>query len=242
VSAPALATPAKAIRGSGRPAQYKLANGTRIPSVTTITGRFRNASALLAWANREGLEGRTLNEARDDAAHTGHIVHQWIQDSIHQEPLTDFGFSGEETLQQARVALEAFHQWAAEVRLQILATEIPIVSETLRLGGTLDAIGLVHGVRSLLDWKSGNGIYAEHLQQQAAYRQLLREQSPDLIPEQAVLIRLDKETGQPSAKIYDSDALDLAWEYFGLARQLYELDKDVEKLARRGRKCLSKPA
>lgn len=229
-------TPAKPIDGSGRPDSYRLANGKRVPSVTTITKRFADSSGLLIWANREGKAGRDLNEARDAAAEDGHVSHQWIVDAIHGRPRTAYAYTDAGTLAKAERALEAFQRWAAVVRLEIVATEIPLVSEALKFGGTLDAIGLVDGVLSLLDWKTGNRCYPEHVVQQSAYRELLREQARALgrpmstVPDGAVLIRLDKDTGEPHARVFGADALDLGWTYFQRCRELYELDKGVSKL------------
>ena len=36
--------------------RYKLADGTQVPGVTTITGQL-NKPALIIWANRLGLQG-----------------------------------------------------------------------------------------------------------------------------------------------------------------------------------------
>lgn len=226
------------IAGPGRPDKYKLADGTVVPSVTTVTGRFKDSTALLAWANREGLAGRNINEKRDAAAYDGHIVHQWIQDDVHGKPLTAYPFADDETLARATRALEAFKAWAAEVGLRVLATEIPLISESLRFGGTLDAIAIVQGVVCLVDWKSGGGCYPEHVIQQAAYRLLLRERAArendfPPVPEGAVLLRLDKETGEPHALILPPEALDVGERAFRLERELYGVAADVAKLVKR---------
>jgi len=223
------------IIGPGRPEQYLTAGGLRVPSVTTITGRFKNADALIAWANREGLAGRTAEEARDAAADAGHIAHDWIRDTVAGRPLTPFPYSPEEMVDKAKRALEAFHTWADEVSLRVVAVEIPLVHEDLLFGGTWDGIGIVSGVLRVLDWKSGNRCYPEHLVQVAAYRELLRAERERLgdealpVPEGAALVRLDKETGTPTARLFDADALDLGWDYFAKLRHLYELEKDVSK-------------
>ncbi len=225
---------AKPFNGPGRPNRYKLASGKVVPSVTTILERFADASGLIIWANREGLAGRDMNQARDQAANDGDVAHQWIQDVIHGRELTDYPYADEATLARAANALKAFKAWAAEVDLRVVATEVPLVSEDLAFGGTLDAIAWVQGVLCLLDWKSGNRCYPEHVVQQAAYRRLLREQTAARfgvpVPEGAVLLRTDKETGEPHARILPPEALDLGEEYFLLCRKLYELDKDVSKL------------
>jgi hypothetical protein len=229
---------AKPIAGPGRPDRYKLADGSVVPSVTTVTGRFKDSTALLAWANREGLAGRNINEKRDAAADDGHIVHQWIQDDVHGKPLTAYPFADDETLARATRALDAFRRWRDEVGLFVLATEVPLVSERYRFGGTLDSIAVVQGVVCLVDWKSGGGCYPEHVIQQAAYRLLLRERAateddhPPL-PDGAVLLRLDKDTGEPHATVLPPEALDLGERAFLLERELYGVAADVAKLVKR---------
>lgn len=245
---PAVVSPeqARPIAGPGRPEEYLTLRGARVPSVTTITGRFKNGSALIAWAYRSGHEDGVARKPcdpdarRDAAGGAGHVAHQWIQDSIHGKALTPFPYSDDETIEKAKRALEAFHGWAARVSLKVLATEIPLVHETLEYGGTPDGIGIVDGAAVLLDWKTGNRTYPEHLVQLAAYRELLRDAATRAVPGVAVLdlpvpaagvlIRLDKETGEPHARTLPSEALDVGWEYFRGALTLYELDKAIAKM------------
>ncbi|HEU4619509.1 MAG TPA: hypothetical protein VFV10_15840, partial [Gammaproteobacteria bacterium] len=187
----------KVVHGPGRPDKYLDANGKRVPGTTTITDRFGDKSALILWAHKQGLAAgilhhvenplshvtlqnveagkelcatiarRTLNEARDQAADAGTIVHQWIRDFTADREQTTFAYSPDELVAQAERSFAAFREWAERVQLEIVATEIPLVHSTLGYGGTLDAIGLVSGRLLLLDWKSGNRTYPEHLVQQA---------------------------------------------------------------------------
>jgi hypothetical protein len=163
-------------------------------------------------------------------------VHGWIEDDIHGRPLREAPYTSDEILEQARKSFAAFKEWAARVSLRVIATEIPLVHSSLRYGGTLDSIAVVDGVLCLTDWKSGNRCYAEHLIQQAAYRELLRDARKQLgdkalpVPNAACLVRLDKETGMPHARSFDSDALDQSWEYFERALVMYRLDQSIEKL------------
>jgi hypothetical protein len=259
-------TPAAPISGTGRPDKYIHPDGKQVPGTTTIGGRFADKSALIAWSHKQGLAAgilyhaenprshitlqdveagkelcasiarRTLTEARDQAADAGHVVHQWIQDDVHGRPLTEHQFVSDEIIEKARAAFAAFKEWAARVGLRIIATEIPLVHSALRYGGTLDAIGMVDGELSLLDWKSGNRCYPEHLIQQAAYRELLRDAREQLgdralpVPESATLVRLDKETGKPHARSFGADSLDIGWHFFERALQMYRLDQSLTKL------------
>jgi hypothetical protein len=43
-------------KGKGR-GKYRLADGTRVPSVTEILSRFKEGGALIHWAWRLGMEG-----------------------------------------------------------------------------------------------------------------------------------------------------------------------------------------
>jgi hypothetical protein len=40
----------------------------RLPSVTTIIGRFKESGGPLYWANQQGLEGKTLDQARAEVS------------------------------------------------------------------------------------------------------------------------------------------------------------------------------
>lgn len=225
------------ILGPGRPDKYLLSDGkTRVPSVTTITGRFKNAAGLINWAWKEGAEGRSLTEKRDAAGDAGTIAHQWIQDDIGGRERTEFAYTEPELLEQAARAVEGWHAWAKEVDLVVVETEVPLVSEKLNLGGTPDGIVYVKGEKMIPDWKTGNRIYSEVVIQLAAYRQMLRERDGRSAPRSGVALRLDKETGEPTATLFPPEALDLGWEYFRRAREMYGLDQSLEKLVKRKRK------
>ena len=49
--------PATIVRGSGRPKEYLLPDGTRVSGVTTILGRFKESGGLLQWAFQVGKSG-----------------------------------------------------------------------------------------------------------------------------------------------------------------------------------------
>lgn len=224
------------IAGPGRPNRYKLESGKVVPSVTTVTDRFKDSTGLIIWAHGQGMEGIPLNEARDNAGAEGTMTHQWIEDHIHGRPLTTFDFSDPDELARALRAFDGWQKWAAAVDLRMLETEVPLVSEELKLGGTPDGVGYVDGVLSIVDWKSGNAIYLETIVQIAAYREMLLERhGVDKAPEQGVAVRLDKETGEPMATLLEPEVLDMGWRYFDHARDMYELAKDLNKIVRRAK-------
>ncbi len=219
----------KPISGGGRPKQYRLADGTRVPGVTTITGRYKDSGGLIHWAWQQGMDGIDYRRTRDEAADIGSIAHQWIDDYIHGRDRKAFPNATAEQLEKSLSALNAFLDWATQVSLEVLTTETPLVSEQYRYGGTYDALGKVAGKLVLLDWKSSNGVYAEYIVQVAAYRQLLREQGVNV--DGAQLLRFGKEFGDFHAHSYPAEVLDAGWDAFLLYRQAYDLDAKLKKAA-----------
>lgn len=226
------------VKGTGRPTLYRLADRTRVPSVTTITSRFKDSGGLMHWAWTIGLDGGDYRERRDEAASAGSIAHGWIEGWIHGEDT--FAELPEdcdtETADQAAKAFNAFRDWADQVKLEIPETEVSLISERYRYGGTLDANALVAGKPTLLDWKTSNGTYPEYVVQLAAYRQLLRERDTNeqwrktSAPAGAQLLRVGKEHADFHAHFYPESVLDIGWRWFERAREMYDLDKDLKKV------------
>ena len=217
-------------RGSGRPVRYKLADGTVVPGTTTITGRFKDAGGLIHWAYTQGLEGKDYRRTRDDAADAGTVAHGLIEATLHGDmPMVPLG-TDEETEKRAKSALENFERWRETTKLEILETEQPYVSEVHRFGGTIDAVGTVHGKLCLVDWKTSAGVYPDYLCQTAAYVLLWEECRKE--PITAIhLLRIDKEFGSFAHHQWGRDVIDHATQAFLLMRKLYDLDKMLQRAA-----------
>jgi len=219
----------KPIHGGGRPKSYRLANGSKAPSVTTITGRFKDAGGLITWAYNCGKDGIDMNRVRDNAADAGHIGHEWVADTIHSRELTVFPNASEEMLGHARSSLAAFIDWRDRNGVQFVATELPLVSEKYAFGGTLDALMLIGALQRLGDWKTGNRIYPEHIAQLGGYSLLLREHGYSI--DGADIVRLPKENGGFSHHAYSLADLELGEQAFLRMRELYDLDSKLKKVA-----------
>lgn len=210
------------------PKQGYYLNGTRVPSVTTIISRFKESGALIQWAYKQGKEGRELYAERDTAADIGTLVHSLVEADIHQQPHPPIPPDLE---QRVISGYSAWRDWWAQSRLEIVATELQLVSTEHGYGGTPDAIGKdVHGRLVLLDWKTSNAVYPDHLIQLAAYVHLWDENHPDEpINGGCHLVRFAKESGDFAHHYYP--ALPEAWLQFLLFRQAYDLDKQLKRRA-----------
>jgi len=212
-----------------RPAEgYRLKDGTRVPGVTTISGKLKSADALMAWAYKECKEGRDYKVTRDQAADAGSLAHAAVEAWIRKQ---DFTMAGDpEVVKRAQTALDAFHQWAAQTNLKIVEPEVSLVSELYRFGGTMDAI-LLNDRRAISDWKSSAALYPDMLVQIAAYGFLWNEHHPDdPITGGFHLVRFDKVYGDFHHHYWGE--LDAAWETFVALRRVYDLEQELRKRAR----------
>lgn len=206
---------------------YKLADGTRVPSVTTINKIGQDSGGLIHWAWNLGMDGKDYRQARDDAAEGGTFAHVLVQAAIENRTPDLSGFS-EDARIKGEMSFSAYKEWRDQTRIEILRSEVPLVSETYRFGGCLDAVGRSHnGQLCLLDWKSG-ALYSDYLCQIAAYRELWNERMSDQQIEGGFhLCRFNKETGDFSHAYFGN--LSEAWEAFKLKRSLYDLLARLKK-------------
>jgi len=206
---------------------YLLKDGSRVPGVTTILGRFKEAGGLIHWAWQLGKDGKDYREERDKAADAGTLAHAAVDAWIHKQ---EFAFSGQpEIVAKAQKSFGAFLEWADQTQLKATHTEMPLVSEKHKFGGTFDAL-LVKGKRAMGDWKTSNGVYLEYLAQIAAYGILWDEHFPDEpIDGGFHLLRFDKEYGDFHAHWWGE--LEAGKRYFLHLRAAYEDAKELKKRA-----------
>lgn len=220
--------------GGGRPQAYRLVDGTKVPGTTTIVNRFKEAGGLIHWAWTMGMEGIDYRQKRDAAADAGHLGHALIDAEIHGRPEPDLTEEVPENVKLALKAREAFRTWRAQVKLEIIATEVPLVSEAHKFGGTFDALARINGKLRLLDWKTSNGVYGDYIAQVAAYRELVREHASKFGDEPidgAELLRFGKEFADFHDHYYPSEVLDHGWRFFQLCREAFDIDKIIKKVA-----------
>jgi PD-(D/E)XK nuclease superfamily len=157
---------------------YRLADGTEVPSVTTVLNRFKESGGLIHWAWAEGKAGRDYRASRDAAASSGTIAHAMVEAEIRRKSWRAPEDAEPDVLRRATQAFANYQEWRRQTNLQPVETEKRLVSEKHRFGGTLDAM-LVSGRLSLGDFKTSNSIYQDYLLQLAAYGLLWEENYPD---------------------------------------------------------------
>lgn len=228
-----------------QPGGYFTKDGLKRPSVTTICGRFKESGSLIAWAYKQGREHQALADRGlpapenlydqvQKAADIGTLVHGMAEDRVKGiDPWIRFTAAAldEDGAKKARNGFQAFEDWMRMTRLEIVHTEVPMVSEALLCGGTLDWIGRLDGKLVLGDFKTSSSVYTEHLVQVAAYRAMWNETHPDEQLEGGIhILQFGKEAGDFAHHHYPdlTDALHL----FQLYRSAYKVDQELRKRAR----------
>ena len=213
---------------------YKLRDGTKVPGVTTILGRFKESGGLLHWAFEQGQscergEISDLYDKRDEAASAGTLAHSMVERHINGEDLPDLTTYSNEVAAAATQGYENYIRWADDNRMVIVDQEMELVSERYAFGGCPDAIATNSKSQiCLLDWKTSSGIYVDYLCQCAAYKILWEENRPEQpITGGIHLLRFSKENADFHHHFWND--LSEAGELFILLRRAYDLDKKLKK-------------
>ncbi len=214
---------------------YRLKDGTRVPGVTTIIGRFKDSGGLLWWAFEQGQkfergEISGLYEKRDQAAEAGTLCHDMVEAHIRKWEMPDLEKYDPELVLLAQQGFENYIRWEKTTNIEVVETEKSLVSERYGYAGTPDAI-MADGQLSIGDWKTSNGVYVDMIIQLAAYKNLWEENYPDrLITGGFHLCRFSKENADFTHHFWAE--LDDAWEQFKLFLRAYHIDKKLKKRVR----------
>jgi hypothetical protein len=206
---------------------YKTSKG-RVPGVTTVLKEWGvGKEALAFWANKMGLDGIEMSEARNKAANLGTVVHAAIEADIKglpfnfdELPLTD------EDRAKGKDKFESWREWRISSRLEMIGAEVTVISEKYQYGGTLDAASL-YSKRGIFDLKTGNAVYPEAVVQVAAYSGAWEENFPDQPIEEHHILRVGEDG---SFHHHRYGRLDDARELFYTLLKVYELGKKIKKL------------
>jgi hypothetical protein len=212
---------------------YRLQDGTRVPGTTTVISASLgwNKGALMHWAWEEGKAGRHYRETREAAADAGTLAHAMVDAHIRGVPFTMPSDVPGPVERLARLSYDAFRSWFDASRIELVETEMQLVSRAHRFGGTPDAVGRLKDQVALLDWKTSKAIYSEYLIQLAAYEHLWNVNRGEQITGGIHVCRFDKGTGGFSHHWWPSEALRPAWRAFLALRELYDLQRQMKALA-----------
>ena len=166
---------------------YKDNDGIRLPGVTTITGDLGwNTQILVNWANRLGLKGINSTTYVDDKADIGTLGHQLVLDHFRKIDTDTSDYTANQ-IDLAENCLMSYWAWERGKEIKPIIMEQPLVSELLKFGGTPDMYAEIDGRKTLLDLKTGKGVYDEYKIQVAGGYLLLLEEHGYLVEDIVIL-------------------------------------------------------
>jgi len=211
---------------------YKV-NEKKVPSVTTILSRFKNAIGLILWSNSLGLKGLKYHEQLKIAGDIGTDFHN----------LAELHIKGEYyELPDDPIVQECFNKfkdwWSdfANDNFEIVFTEKSYCCRKYKYGGTADLLVKKNDKYILIDFKTSKAVYEDHLIQASAYDYMIKEQDGFDI-NKFILARFGKEQSDDfEIREFTKSDLKKGFKYFKFLREAFDLDKDISKLIRRAKK------
>lgn len=113
------------------------------------------------WAHRNNT---------NKAADTGTMIHEWIEKYVDgKNPSMPIN----EGMQRS---IKSFVDWYEKQNIEVIKPEIKLCSKKYTLAGTADLLCRIDGKLTIVDWKTGSGIYPEMLLQMGAYSMMYEEE------------------------------------------------------------------
>ena len=198
-------------------------NKKKLPSVTTIISRFKNATGLIIWSNQLGLKGLNYFDELKKAGDTGTSLHDLAELYILEKDYE---------LPDDPIAIHCFQQfveWWDSIDCEVIWTEKKYTSKKLNIGGCPDLLIKKDGKYILVDLKTSKAVYSDMIIQLSCYAELIKENDGIEI-DRAVIVRFPKDDDETEIKKFFKDDLAVGLKQFTLLRKAFDLDKDLNKI------------
>lgn len=216
--------------------------GKLVPGVTTITGPVGFPSEVAsAWAAKECIAFLDAKIGARKSVSTK-VLRKWLPEAkgAYKRKSTqaaDFGTQAHDALEkwvnlaiagqqqlielpeaeEAKQAVYAFFEWEQQHKPEWLASELVVGSLVHEFGGKLDALAVLDGKLTLVDFKTSNSYSKSFAVQTAGYALALKEMGLEI--EERLILRIDK-TGKGFEEHKITSPLDLDTQTFIALRQI----------------------
>ena len=119
--------------------KYHLADGTQVPGGSTISKLGDSVDGLIYWAWDLGKQGKDYRKVSQEACDVGTLAHFMIESYLNYF-VCDLSDYEQDLIDKALVSYNKFVDWYDDQHLEKVATEIQLVNEAYRYGGTIDLI------------------------------------------------------------------------------------------------------
>jgi hypothetical protein len=201
--------------------RYRLADGTIVPGITTITSICGDPQNLINWANRIGLEGIAIRQYVDELATIGTLTHYLIECFFRSET-PDLSDYTPNQVEQAQICFQKFLNWEEQHDIEVVSMEVELVSEKYRYGGRGDVFCKFDGEMTYIDFKTAKWCFLEHKVQGVANKQVYEEVYNEPVPGVRIL-RVGRSPAEGFEDIEVPKELhERMWQMFLLARKMYD--------------------
>ena len=216
--------------------KYFTSDGTQVPGGSTISKLGDDPGALIHWAWKLGCEGKNYRDVSKEACDIGTLAHFYIECFLNNQ-VADLSDYTQEERDKALLCYHKFLDWWDEQHLEKVATEIQLVNEAYRHGGTIDLIAKKpNGDHVLIDFKTSKKISDSYWRQAAGYAALWDGNQP---PEKKItshaILRIGKQD-EGDFEVVWKDDLSKEWNVFQKQVELYWAIKDAKPEPKRKKK------
>ena len=146
------------------------------PSVTTVLDVYPKGAGFIQWLKDLG---NNADDVVKRAAESGSKVHnaidQYLQgNTIEWQTKSNINYTLEEWLMILK-----FVEFFGTHKPKVIANELQLVSDKLKLGGTIDLVCMIGDKTWLIDYKTSNAIHTSYELQMAAYAVMWNEAYPN---------------------------------------------------------------
>lgn len=210
---------------------YLLADGTKAPGVTTVLKAIGYGSEnIIGWANNLGLKDIKYRTELSRLGDIGTCAHTFFEESLTQK-ITSRKEWPDHIVDAGAPCRELFKRWRVGKRVKVYTSELRLLSERWRVGGTLDMVARINdGPLVLIDFKTSSGIRPTYLAQVAAYVDMLEEHHGKTVAS-ALIVRFGKD-GHCDELEVSGDLLDLGRELFQRALWLHNAEARIDSAIR----------
>lgn len=220
------ATEEKVTKKSRGHTVYHKKNGERVVGVTTVISVMDKSRALVPWANRLGLQGIDCTKYTDEMAIIGTLSHYMIECWLTGQKC-ELGDYTPNQVEAAKKCFFKFNEWIKAKGLKLtdfVVSEGQLVSEKHGFGGTVDIMGMVNGVPTLIDIKTSKAVYGEHLTQVAGGYKILCDENGYGVKQVTILrIGRNEEEGFEERTVSEKE-IELHTKRFFICLDLYRIN------------------
>ena len=218
---------------------YLTPSGSFVPSVTTYLEAYPKSPQFFEWLKKAGEDADSI---RDEAGRSGSKVHALTEDydnGIEVSVLDENGYIGYKLNEWSM--FERYVEFRRNHTTTIIHNELNVVSETYRMGGTIDRIMTVNGKLLLVDIKTSNIIHPHYWLQLSAYQKMIEEKQPDLHLDGVAILWLNAKTRTEGKKdqiqgkgwqlciCEDDKEISKYWSRFKACQQLWLAENEDSK-------------